>query len=77
MPSEINHTPMDYTPNKPIETSSVTTENIQKFFVNYMNNDNLGQIANAHLAMADQSSTGAKSGPCKILAQLHSKAVGK
>ncbi|CAO3621898.1 unnamed protein product [Cunninghamella echinulata] len=75
MPSEINHLPMDYTPNKPIETSSVTTENIQKFFVNYMNNDNLGQIANAHLAMADQSSTGAKSGSCKMLAQLHSKAV--
>lgn len=77
IPSEVNHIPMDYTPSKPIETSDITTLHIQRFFVNYMNNDNLGQIANAHLAKADQSHLGAKNGSCKVLAQLHSQAVGK
>ncbi|CAO3647238.1 unnamed protein product [Cunninghamella blakesleeana] len=75
MPPEVNHMPMDYTAEKPVETDNVTTFDIQKFFVNYINNDNLGQIANAHLAKADKSHLGAKNGTCKVLAQLHSQAV--
>ncbi|KAI8333219.1 RNA dependent RNA polymerase-domain-containing protein [Blakeslea trispora] len=71
-----NHTPMDYTgaPSKKVE-DEVKIIDILKFFVNYINNDNLGQIANAHLATADQSDIGARDGKCIRLAQLHSAAV--
>ncbi|KAI7882578.1 RdRP-domain-containing protein [Lichtheimia hyalospora FSU 10163] len=60
---------------EPIEVDRVKISHIQKFFVNYMNNDNLGQIAHAHLATADRSPMGAQDGRCIRLAQLHSRAV--
>ncbi|OBZ89514.1 putative RNA-dependent RNA polymerase SHL2 [Choanephora cucurbitarum] len=71
-----NFPPMDYTgaPPKQVE-DEVKIIDILKFFVNYINNDNLGQIANAHLATADQSVNGARDGKCIRLAQLHSAAV--
>jgi hypothetical protein len=77
MPTLENQTPMDYTPASPQTMENVTIRHIQKFFVNYMNHDNLGQIANAHLATADIAEKGAMDGRCKRLAQLHSSAVGK
>lgn len=40
-----------------------------------MVNDNLGMIANAHIAWADQSTEGARSSECIQLAELHSTAV--
>ena len=40
-----------------------------------MVNDNLGMIANAHLAWADKLEDGAKSPECIKLAELHSTAV--
>ncbi|RCH78976.1 hypothetical protein CU098_000156, partial [Rhizopus stolonifer] len=68
--------PMDYTAAPPKTVSDeVKIRDILKFFVNYINNDNLGQIANAHLATADQSANGARDGKCIRLAQLHSAAV--
>ena len=55
IPPRKNYPPMDYTAAKPRLVEDVTIRDIQRFFVNYINNDNLGQIANAHLATADMS----------------------
>ncbi|RUS28913.1 RNA dependent RNA polymerase-domain-containing protein [Jimgerdemannia flammicorona] len=60
---------------KPGEVDKVEILDIKRFFVNYILNDNLGMIANAHLAHADKSPEGAKDGRCLKLAQLHSIAV--
>lgn len=69
-------TPMDYTAPPSREKDNVQIIDILRFFVNYINNDNLGQIANAHLATADFSPLGARDGKCIRLAQKHSEAVG-
>ncbi|KAF8542199.1 RNA dependent RNA polymerase-domain-containing protein [Trichophaea hybrida] len=72
----INEPPASYTAvtaeklSRPVEISD-----IRKFFVEYMKNDRLGAIANAHLAWADRYPEGVKSGICLELAQLHSDAV--
>ncbi|CAO3579322.1 unnamed protein product [Absidia cylindrospora] len=75
MPKIINHTPMDYTPSAPKTKANVTTDDIKDFFVDYIKSDNLGQIANTHLATADQSENGAMDANCLSLARLHSMAV--
>lgn len=67
---------MDFKGPKPNEVASVRITDIKKFFVNYIVSDNLGMIANAHLARADISEQGAADGKCIRLAQLHSDAVG-
>lgn len=61
----------------PLETRSgvVTITEIADFFVDYIKNDNLGQIANAHVVFADLSSQGAACSECVQLAKLHSTAV--
>lgn len=43
--------------------------------MNYIINDNLGLIANAHLVWADKSEKGAECDECLQLAALHSTAV--
>ncbi|CAF4083207.1 unnamed protein product [Adineta steineri] len=48
---------------------------ICKFFVEYIEADNLGMIANSHLAFADQSPLRAKAEKCLQLARMHSTAV--
>lgn len=64
----INHKPMDYSPLEPRTLDrDVTVSDIRKFFVNYMKNDKLGTIANAHLAWADFHEDGVKSDQCKPL----------
>ncbi|KAI9322600.1 RNA dependent RNA polymerase-domain-containing protein [Dichotomocladium elegans] len=75
IPPKKNYEPMNYKAPKPPEVVDVRISDIKKFFVNYINNDNLGQIANAHLATADASPNGALDGNCLRLAQLHSLAV--
>jgi len=75
LPKIKNYPPMDYKADEPLTVDQVTISHVQKFFVNYINNDNLGQIANAHLATADRSPRGAMDGACLRLAQLHSLAV--
>lgn len=57
----------------PNKADVVTVHQIQKFFVNFMRNDNLGAIATAHLVHADKC--GPMSEKCLRLARLHSKAV--
>lgn len=75
LPPKKNFPPMDYTapPSKTVQ--DVKIHDITSFFVNYITYDNLGQIANAHLATADISANGARDGKCILLAQLHSEAV--
>lgn len=46
---------------KPVSIDDMTT-----FFVNYMKNDQLGKIANAHLANADRLKDGAKDPRCEF-----------
>ncbi|CBX94732.1 hypothetical protein LEMA_P117350.1 [Plenodomus lingam JN3] len=76
LPKIINVPPMDFTPEKPIETEKpITSEDISDFFVTYMKNDSLGQIAHAHLAQADISADGINDPVCLELAKLHSQAV--
>ncbi|CAN0335609.1 unnamed protein product, partial [Ascophyllum nodosum] len=73
-----NFEAMGYAPPAPPLRSSaeeVTVKEITSFFVKYVVNDNLGMIANAHLAWADKLEDGAKSPECIKLAELHSTAV--
>ncbi|OMO81567.1 RNA-dependent RNA polymerase, eukaryotic-type, partial [Corchorus capsularis] len=68
--------PMDYTARRPrIMDHDVTLEEIHKFFVDYMINDNLGAISTAHLVHADRELDKARSTKCLELADLHSMAV--
>ena len=53
----------------------VTISAVCDFFIDFMRNDNLGVIANAHLAHADASPEGASCFKCMQLAELHSQAV--
>jgi RNA-dependent RNA polymerase len=74
LPDIINVPPMDFTPEMPVEKEEpITVADISDFFVTYMQNDSLGQIAHAHLAQADQH--GVNSETCLELAKLHSQAV--
>ncbi|CAZ84178.1 unnamed protein product [Tuber melanosporum] len=71
-----NYEPMNYSAQTPRELArDVEIGDITKFFVNYMKNDKLGTIANAHLAWADKRDEGVKSDECFRLAILHSHAV--
>lgn len=76
VPQLINVPPMDFTPEKPLEKDGpITVSDISEFFVTYMQNDSLGQIAHAHLAQADREDDGVSSEICLELAKLHSQAV--
>jgi RNA-dependent RNA polymerase len=74
VPETINYPPMDFTPDKPTdEDDPIDISKVCNFFVTYMKNESLGQIAHAHLAQADQC--GVFSETCISLARLHSQAV--
>ncbi|KAL1644220.1 hypothetical protein SLS58_004500 [Diplodia intermedia] len=75
IPGLINHAPMDFTPPGKQIVNEVTMHDIARFFVEYIKNDSLGQIANSHLATADFEDEGVRSDKCLELAQLHSIAV--
>ncbi|XP_050366586.1 RNA-dependent RNA polymerase 1-like [Argentina anserina] len=68
--------PMDYTPAPTIEMDhDVTIEEVEEYFVNYIVNDSLGIISNAHTVFADREHQKAMSHPCIELAKLFSTAV--
>ncbi|KQK02024.1 hypothetical protein BRADI_3g59910v3 [Brachypodium distachyon] len=69
-------TPMDYTP-APTETldHDVMIEEVHEYFTNYIVNESLGIIANAHVVFADKEHLKAESAPCLMLAELFSIAV--
>lgn len=67
LPTEQNQEPMDYTAPDPVRADGpVTVDDMTKFFVTYMRNDNLPQIAVNHRAFADSSWDGVKSDNCKF-----------
>lgn len=53
----------------------VTRYDIIDFFVTFMQQDQLGRIANIHKVLADQKPEGTFHGDCLTLAELHSTAV--
>ncbi|KAJ5693424.1 hypothetical protein N7462_002847 [Penicillium macrosclerotiorum] len=68
--------PADYPRVEPIDIGRlVDGEDMMEFFVNFMETDRLGMIATRHMIMADQSEGGTSHRQCKLLAQLHSRAV--
>ncbi|KAF9625249.1 hypothetical protein IFM89_020835 [Coptis chinensis] len=68
--------PMDYTPEPTVTLDhDVTIEEVQEYFTNYIVNDSLGIIANAHTAFADRELEKAESDACIELARLFSIAV--
>ncbi|KAF9115686.1 hypothetical protein BGX27_006930 [Mortierella sp. AM989] len=69
------HPPMDYTGRDSATTDNVQILDIKRFFVQYAVSNNLGLIANAHLALSDYLDEGPLHGKCMRLAQLHSDAV--
>ncbi len=58
--------PADYTAPIPVKVPRVTIENVKDFFIDYIRNDILGQVSNAHLAHADR--IGPQSQACTTLA---------
>ncbi|KAI3734100.1 hypothetical protein L6452_13562 [Arctium lappa] len=68
--------PMDYTPAPSMQLDhDVTIEEVEEYFANYILNDSLGIIANAHTVFADREPTKAMAKPCVELAKLFSIAV--
>ncbi|KAF9423615.1 hypothetical protein BGZ94_008244 [Podila epigama] len=67
--------PMDYSSREQLANNNVTIHDIKKFFVQYAVSNNLGVIANAHLALSDSLDEGPFHGKCLRLAKLHSDAV--
>ncbi|XP_030959743.1 probable RNA-dependent RNA polymerase 1 [Quercus lobata] len=68
--------PMEYigAKTKPLD-HDVTIEEVQEYFVDYILNDRLGIIDNAHIVFADNEPRRAMSPKCIKLANLHSIAV--
>ncbi|EXB53890.1 RNA-dependent RNA polymerase 1 [Morus notabilis] len=67
---------MDYTSAKTIEVDhEVTMEEIMEYFADYLVDDNLGIISNAHTVFADKEPKKARSKECIELAKLSSIAV--
>lgn len=59
----------------PLLDRIVETKDMTDFFVSFMENDNLGHIANTHLQVADQEDEGTFNEKCITLAGLASTAV--
>uniref|UniRef100_A0ACD5Y0E2 Uncharacterized protein n=1 Tax=Avena sativa TaxID=4498 RepID=A0ACD5Y0E2_AVESA len=68
--------PMDYTP-APTEIldHDVQMEEVHEYFADYIVNESLGMIANAHVVFADKDPFKAESAPCIELAKLFSIVV--
>jgi hypothetical protein len=70
------HEPADYPPVQPFEISgTVQREHMTDFFIEFMENDQLGRIATLHQTLADQKPTGTRDPDCITLANMHSTAV--
>lgn len=68
--------PAAYLPAEAVDIGRmVTSYDMTEFFVNFMQNDQLGRIAILHQVFADQDSRGTHSETCLQLAELHSNAV--
>ncbi|CAF0737858.1 unnamed protein product [Brachionus calyciflorus] len=68
--------PMNYlSPKAKEKDSDIQVEDVISFFVNFIEMDQLGRIANAHVAISDQSKLGVKDPICIELAKAFSLAV--
>ncbi|XWS20176.1 hypothetical protein CRYUN_Cryun31cG0077600 [Craigia yunnanensis] len=68
--------PMDYSPATTTTLDhEVTIQEVEEYFTNYLVNDRLGIIANAHTVFADRQPSKAMSSQCLELAKLFSIAV--
>ncbi|XP_042502410.1 RNA-dependent RNA polymerase 1-like [Macadamia integrifolia] len=68
--------PMEYVPAETISLDhDVTIEQVEEYFTNYIVNESLGMIANAHTVLADKEPEKAESNKCIELARLFSIAV--
>ena len=68
--------PADYHIQKPIDIGrEVRCSDMTTFFIQFMENDQLGRIATLHQALADQRPQGTFDPDCLLLAELHSQAV--
>jgi hypothetical protein len=74
MPNQVEF-PMDYTAPASKEENGITINSVIDFFVKFIETDQLGRIANAHVAISDQSKDGVKDPQCIKLAELFSLAV--
>lgn len=74
-PGEISD-PAEYPIIDPIDIGrEVTRSDMTSFFIQFMENDQLGRIAVSHLTLADQMVDGTHDPACILLAELHSTAV--
>ncbi|OQR94586.1 RNA-dependent RNA polymerase [Achlya hypogyna] len=60
---------------KPPQATSTSMDVVGKFFLDYLMNDNLGQIANTHVVLCDLSPKGACDPTALLFAQAHAVAV--
>lgn len=68
--------PMEYnSPQTKEKSSDIIIEDVIKFFIDFIQNDQLGRIANAHVALSDMKPLGCKDELCKQLALAFSLAV--
>ncbi|KAL8946947.1 MAG: hypothetical protein Q9222_006725, partial [Ikaeria aurantiellina] len=75
MPSKLSD-PADYESPQPIDIGrEVGRLDMTNFFIQFMENDQLGRIATLHQTLADQSSDGVFNPACILLAEMHSTAV--
>lgn len=75
IPNQVEE-PMNYkSPPAKNSDEDITIEDVCKFFVNFMEMDRLGALANAHVAIADISSLAVKDPICIKLAEAFSLAV--
>ena len=69
-----NVVPMNFDPPKKIiHIGSIETSDMTRYIADYIKNDKLGLIANAHLVQADKN--GIFSSECQEIAAIHAKAV--
>lgn len=68
--------PADYPTQDPIDIGrEVDRKDMTDFFIQFMENDQLGRIATTHQILADQKPDGTFDQDCRLLADLHSAAV--
>lgn len=68
--------PADYPAQEPIDIGrEVDRKDMTDFFIQFMENDQLGRIATTHQILADQKPDGTFDADCRLLADLHSTAV--
>jgi hypothetical protein len=58
-----------------VKSTAITAEDLKSFMLFFIKNDQLGSIANTHVAFADQFSAGVRDPACVSLAKLFSLAV--